>query len=99
MAHFARVEDGVVTDVLVVPDEREGDANDFLNGLGLTGVWVQTSYNTAGGVHANGGVPLRYNYAGVGFTYDPTRDAFIPPMPDEGEWVLNEDTCLWDKVA
>lgn len=58
------------------------------------GEWIQTSYNTYGGVHATGGTPLRKNYAGVGFTYDRTRDAFIPPKPF-ASWALNEDTCLW----
>lgn len=94
MAHFARVEDGLVTDVLVVPDEHEADGNGYLNGLGLDGVWVQTSYNTSAGVHSGGGTPLRYNYAGVGFTYDAVRDAFIPPRP-YSSWVLDEATCLW----
>ena len=59
------------------------------------GEWIQTSYNTYGGVHATGGTPLRKNYAGVGFTYDRTRDAFIPPKPF-ASWALNENTCLWD---
>ncbi len=59
------------------------------------GEWVQTSYNTFGGQHKLGGTPLRKNYAGIGFTYDRQRDAFIPPKPF-ASWVLNEDTCLWD---
>ena len=58
------------------------------------GEWIQTSYNTHGGQHANGGTPLRKNYAGVGFTYDSTKDAFIPPKPF-ASWTLNDDTCLW----
>ena len=94
MAHFAKVENGIVASVLVVSDEDEANGNEYLNGLGLDGVWVQTSYNTAGGVHANGGTPLRYNYAGVGFTYDAVRDAFIPPSPYPS-WLLDEATCLW----
>jgi hypothetical protein len=57
--------------------------------------WVQTSYNTAGGVHKNGGTPLRKNYAGIGYTYDSSRDAFISPKPFPS-WILNETTCLWD---
>jgi hypothetical protein len=56
--------------------------------------WVQTSYNTQGGVHTQGGTPLRKNYAGVGFTYDSERDAFIPPKP-YASWLLDEATCLW----
>ena len=88
MSHFAKVEDGIVTQVIVA----EQDVID--SGLFGTG-WVQTSYNTSGGIHANGGTPLRKNYAGVGYSYDVTRDAFIPPKPF-ASWVLNEDTCLWD---
>ena len=88
MSHFAKVENGVVTQVIVA----EQDVID--SGLFGTG-WVQTSYNTAGGQHKLGGTPLRKNYAGIGFTYDATRDAFIPPKPF-ASWLLNEDTCLWD---
>ena len=55
----------------------------------------KNSYNTHGGVHANGGTPLRKNYAGVGYSYDATRDAFIPPKPYTS-WTLNDSTCLWD---
>ncbi len=58
-------------------------------------VYKQTSYNTHGGVHALGGTPLRKNYAGIGYTYDAGRDAFIPPKP-YASWLLNETTCLWD---
>ena len=90
MSHFAKVENGVVTQVIVIEQ-------DVLN-LGHWGdpaSWVQTSYNTLGGVHAQGGTPLRKNYAGIGYTYDSVRDAFIPPKPF-ASWVLNEDTCQWD---
>jgi hypothetical protein len=58
------------------------------------GEWLQTSYNTHGGVHKNGGTPLRKNYAGIGFTYDSQRDAFIPPQPYPS-WTLVEETCQW----
>ena len=58
-------------------------------------VYKQTSYNTTGGVHTLGGTPFRKNYAGLGYTYDAGRDAFIPPKPF-ASWVLNESTCLWD---
>ena len=88
MSHFAKIENGIVTQVIVA----EQDVID--SGLFGTG-WVQTSYNTYGGVHRNGGTPLRKNYAGIGYTYDLTRDAFIPPKP-YSSWVLNETTCLWD---
>ena len=87
MSHFAKVEDGVVTQVIVA----EQDVID--SGLFGTG-WVQTSYNTSGGQHPEGR-PLRKNYAGVGYTYDETRDAFIPPKPFDS-WILNVDTCLWE---
>lgn len=91
MAHFAQIdENNIVTQVLVIEQ-------DVIN-TGLFGEpssFVQTSYNTHGGVHALGGTPLRKNYAGTGYTYDSVRDAFIPPKPYDS-WELNEDTCLWD---
>lgn len=87
MSHFAKVENGIVTQVIVA----EQDVID--SGLFGTG-WIQTSYNTHGGQHPEGR-PLRKNYAGIGYTYDDVRDAFIPPQPYPS-WVLNEDTCLWD---
>ena len=90
MGHFAKVQDGIVTQVIVAEPEF---FDTFVDSS--PGEWVQTSYNTHGGVHANGGTPLRKNYAGIGFTYDKVRDAFIPPKPFPS-WVLNEDTCLWD---
>ena len=98
MAHFARVVDGVVTEVLVVGDDQEHRGQEFLaDDLGLGGTWVKTSYNTQGGVHTLGGTPLRKNYAGIGYTYDPVRDAFIPPKPEGlDSWVVNEDTGLWE---
>ena len=96
MAYFARIENGIVTSVLAVSDSEEHRGQDFLAiDLGLGGTWVQTSYNTRGGVHTNGGTPLRKNYAGIGYTYDEARDAFIPPKPFDS-WILNEDTRLWD---
>jgi hypothetical protein len=89
MAHFAKVEGGIVTEVLVI----EQDVID--TGLfGDPALWVQTSYNTYGGQHPEGR-PLRKNYAGIGFTYDAVRDAFIAPQPFPS-WTLNENTCLWD---
>lgn len=96
MAYFARVEQGVVTEVLSVSDEQELRGQEFLaDDLGLGGVWMQTSYNTRGGMHIYGGTPLRKNYAGIGYTYDEQRDAFIPPQPS-ASWILNEDSCLWE---
>ena len=89
MSHFAKVIDGIVTEVLVI----EQDVID--TGLfGDPALFVQTSYNTYGGQHPEGR-PLRKNYAGLGFTYDAERDAFIPPQPFTS-WTLNEDTCLWE---
>jgi hypothetical protein len=67
---------------------------DFLTKLTGWAIWKQTSYNTHGGVHDNGGTPLRKNHAGIGYTYDEDRDAFIPPKPFNS-WILNEDTCQW----
>ena len=90
MAHFAKVVDGKVSQVIVAEKEF---FDTFVDSS--PGEWIQTSYNTHGGVHANGGTPLRKNYAGVGFTYDRTRDAFIPPQPF-ASWTLNEQTCLWN---
>jgi hypothetical protein len=87
MSHFAKIENGMVTQVIVA----EQDVID--SGLFGTG-WMQTSYNTHGGQHPEGR-PLRKNYAGVGYTYDSNRDAFIPPKIFPS-WLLNEDTCLWD---
>ena len=84
MSHVAQVENGIVTQVIVA----EQDVIDF--GLFGTG-WVQTSYNTHGGQHPEGR-PLRKNYAGIGYTYDAVRDAFIPPKPF-ASWALNETTC------
>ena len=90
MSHFAKVVDGKVSQVIVAEKEF---FQTFVDSS--PGEWIQTSYNTPGGVHANGGTPLRKNYAGVGFTYDRTRDAFIPPQPF-ASWTLNEQTCLWN---
>jgi hypothetical protein len=97
MAHFAEIdENNVVTRVLVVGDDQEHRGQEFLaDDLGLGGTWVKTSYNTVAGEHRLGGTPFRKNYAGIGYTYDSTRDAFIAPKPFSS-WTLNEDTCLWE---
>ena len=93
MAHFAKIEDGVVTQVIVVDNKDCADASGvekeyigaaFCEKL-FGGTWKQTSYNGS----------IRKNYAGVGYTFDAARDAFIPPKP-YNSWLLNEDTCLWD---
>lgn len=94
MSHFAKVENGVVTQVIVAEQ-------DFIDSGLVGGGWVQTSYNTRGGVHygpdgqPDEGVALRKNYAGVGYAYDAERDAFIPPKFFQS-WVLDENTCLWE---
>jgi hypothetical protein len=86
MSHYAQIDDNnIVTQVIVAEQDFVGDPSR----------WIQTSYNTTGGQHTNGGTPLRKNYAGIGYTYDVGRDAFIPPKPFNS-WSLNEDTCLWD---
>ena len=102
MSHFAKVIDGIVVSVHVVEQ-------DYIDTgvLGDPSNWVQTSYNTRGGVHyapnkviatspePDGGVALRKNYAGIGYTYNEIRDAFIAPKPYPS-WVLDEDTCIWE---
>ena len=99
MAHFAKVNNGIVEQVIVAEPEF---FDTFVDSS--PGQWIQTSYNTRGGVHYNPetGEPsadqtkaLRKNYAGIGFTYDSQKDAFIPPKP-YSRWVLNETTCLWE---
>jgi hypothetical protein len=88
MAHHARVINGIVTEVIVI------DAETLQSGhWGDPSEWIATSYNTHGGQHPEGR-PLRFNYAGLGYSYDSSRDAFIPPKPF-ASWLLNEDTCLW----
>ena len=94
MAHFAKLdENNIVVFVTVGRDEDNGKENELTARTG--DVYKQTSYNTIGGIHALGGTPFRKNYAGIGYTYDVSRDAFIPPKPYVS-WVLNEDTCLWE---
>jgi hypothetical protein len=95
MSHFAKVIDGIVTEVIVAEQ-------DFIDTLPDSSAWVQTSYNTRGGKHyapnshdEDGGVALRKNYAGTGYTYDSTRDAFIPVQPYPS-WLLDEDSCTWE---
>jgi len=75
--------------------EQEVNGIDFLTKLTGWSIWIQTSYNTHGGVHNNNGTPLRKNHAGIGFTYDEDRDAFIPKKP-YASWILNETTCQWE---
>jgi hypothetical protein len=96
MAHWAEIDsDNIVTRVLVVADDKEDGQKFLAEDLGLGGTWKKTSYNTAGGVHTNGGTPFRKNFAGIGFTFDAAKDAFIPPKPF-ASWKLNATTCLWE---
>ena len=88
MAHFAKIENNIVINVVVVDNEHEEYGQEYLNSLGLEGTWIQTSYNKN----------FRKNYAGIGYTYDEQRDAFIPPKP-EGNYVLDEETCTWIEEA
>jgi len=97
MAHFAKIQNGKVTKVIVAEPEF---FDTFVDDS--PGQWLQTSYNTRGGVHydpetgePDGGVALRMNFAGIGYDYNAALDAFIPPKPYDS-WVLNEETCLWE---
>ena len=106
MAHFAKIGlNNKVIEVLSVVNEVLHDSNgveqesigiEFLTKLTGWAIWRQTSYNTRGGVHLSGGTPLRKNHAGIGYTYDENRDAFIPPKPNLPSWILNESSCLWE---
>ena len=105
MASFAKIGlNGKVIEVLSVNNEVLKDSNgveqesigvDFLTKLTGWAIWKQTSYNTNSGVHTKGGIPFRKNHAGIGYTYDEDRDAFIPPKP-YNSWILNEVTFRWE---
>jgi len=104
MAHFTEIDDkNTVLRVLVI-DNKDTQDNDGVEvesigakylADGLGGTWKKTSYNTSGGIHQLGGTPFRKNYAGIGYTFDESRDAFIPPQSFPS-WTLNEDTCQWE---
>ena len=89
MSHFAKIENGIVTQVIVAEE-------DFIStgALGDPASWVQTSYNTRGGEHLNGGIPLRANYAGIGYTYDAINDVFYAPQPYPS-WTISKPTWTW----
>jgi hypothetical protein len=97
MAHYAFLNmQNIVTEVIVGKDETDGPTNwEMHYGNIREQVCKRTSYNTKGGVHSEGGTPFRKNYAGIGYTYDFARDAFIPPKPFDS-WTLNENSCLWE---
>jgi len=97
MGHYAFLDqNNIVVEVITGRDENEGgvDWEQYYGNLRRK-TCKRTSYNTIAGAHSLGGVPFRKNYAGVGYTYDEIRDAFIPPCP-EPDWILNEDTCIWE---
>ncbi len=100
MAHFAKLdENNIVTQVIVVSNDiatSEDAGVTFINNLYKTSdTWKQTSYNTVKNTHSLGGTPFRKNYASIGYTYDASKDAFIPPKPFNS-WVLDETTCWWE---
>jgi hypothetical protein len=90
MAHFAQIDENNTVIQVIVAEQDVIDTGLF----GNPSSWIQTSYNTHSGEHSQGGTPLRKNYAGIGYTYDVARDAFIAPQP-YASWMLDEDTCLW----
>ena len=96
MAHYSFLNmQNIVTEVIVGQDETDGPTNwEMHYGNIREQVCKRTSYNTRGGIHSEGGTPFRKNYAGIGYTYDYARDAFIPPKP-YASWTLDETTCLW----
>jgi hypothetical protein len=91
MSHFAQIDDNNIVTQVIVAEQ------DFIDSgaVGDPSKWIQTSYNTFAGQHRNGGTPLRKNYAGIGYVYDPNRDAFYSQKPFDS-WILNEDTCQWE---
>jgi hypothetical protein len=107
MASFAKLNsENIVTTVVSVVNEVLKDSNGIeQESIGIqflktlynepNAIWKQTSYNTHGGIHSSNGTPFRKNFAGIGYTYDLNRDAFIPPKP-YNSWILNESTCNWD---
>ena len=106
MAHWAEIDDNNIVLRVLVTDSNDPVGDEGYQWLldNLGGRWLKTSYNTKEGVHLTGGTPLRKNFAGVGYTYDENRDAFIPPKPEPivlesgrtWDWTLNEETCIWD---
>lgn len=98
MSHWAQIDENNIVVNVTVGNNNEPDEGYQWLVDNLGGTWIQTSYNTYGGAHKLGGTPLRKNYACIGYTYDSTRDAFIPPKPvdDVTEYALNEETCLWE---
>jgi len=98
MSHWAEIDENNIVLRVLVGDNAESDEGYQFIVDNFGGTWKKTSYNTFSGVHLLGGVPFRKNYAGIGFTYDETCDAFIPPKPEGLGWVLNEDSCQWENL-
>lgn len=94
MSHFAKLDENNIV-IFVTVGRQEDDGKEAELSARTGDRYVQTSYNTRGGLHLLGGKPLRKNYAGLGYIYDESRDAFIPPQPFSS-WSLNEETCLWE---
>ena len=95
MAHWAELDDNNVVIRITVGDNNDPDEGYqwLIDNLG--GKWVKASFNTRLGIHLLGGTPFRKNYPAVGYVYDESRDAFIPPKPENGNWVLDEEKCVW----
>lgn len=103
MAHWAEIDENNIVLRVTIGDNNDPAGDEGYQWLvdNLGGTWIKTSYNTVSGVHKEGGVPFRKNYAGIGYRYDETLDAFIPPRPQDTEeitWWLNPDTCNWEEV-
>lgn len=90
MAHFARINEQNIVEQVIVAEQEFIDSG----AVGNPDEWLQTSYNTQGGIHTQGGTPFRKNFASIGYFYDRERDAFIPPQP-YSSWALDEESCLW----
>lgn len=97
MAHWAEIDENNIVIRVTVGDNNDPNGDEGYKWLldNLGGRWIKTSYNTKDGIHVNGGIPLRKNYASPGYTYDEQRDAFIPPKPEGEGWVLDENSCSW----
>ena len=100
MSHWAEIDESNIVLRVIVGDNEDtnGDEGYAFITENLGGTWIKTSYNTLHGVHTLGGTPFRKNYAGIDYTYDEERDAFIPPKP-EGNWELDEEICDWIKIT
>jgi hypothetical protein len=94
MAHWAQIDENNIVIQVTVGNNNDPDEGYQWLVDNIGGTWVKTSYNTVAGIHKLGGVPFRKNFAGIGYTYDSERDAFIPPKPYSA-WVLDEDRCIW----